>query len=239
MDFNRFAPFGFDDSARKPALKFNPRHVGFVYSAAMLMYYWSMHFARSGDVEKLEWTQAMARKWRKLQNANTGLLPHFIGSVEADDPDMSPRPYANVQDDKTGVILLKVARELAARPEGSELAALVRQMGMDQLRGIARYGYDPKDRRFVTWIWLDTGKEYTDATFYMFRTHAGRQRQSDRDRSAGRGGRSFGRSHLLARLPPRLQRGIGQARHACGSCSYDERPVPGRARRLLGPGADG
>jgi len=177
MDFNRFAPFGFDDSLKQPSLKFNPRHVGFVYSAAMLMYYWSMHFARSGDPEKLAWTRAMAEKWRKLQNPDTGLLPHFTGSVEADDPDMSPRPYANAQDDKTGVILLKVALELDGRPEGRELAELVRQMGMDQLRGIARYGYDPDDRRFITWIWLDSGKEYTDATFYMFRT------QEDKDKA--------------------------------------------------------
>jgi hypothetical protein len=73
MDYNRFCSYDFDDREKKIAHAFNPQHVAFAQTAAMLIHYWAFHFARSGDTESLAWAQAMANKWSAVQHPETGL----------------------------------------------------------------------------------------------------------------------------------------------------------------------
>jgi len=150
-------------------------HRGFVYAGAMLVKYWAMHFARTGDAETLAWAQAMTDKWRALQHPKTGLLPHFIGAIRADDPEQSPTPYAHVNDARTGAVFMQAADYLKQRPAGRRLARQLRDLGLRTIKGVARHGYDAERRIFPLWLKLEGG-EYTEQTFYQFRTQADKER---------------------------------------------------------------
>lgn len=180
MDFNRYCSFDWDDSLKKHVTPFHPGHVGFASSAAWLIQYWGMIFARTGDRECLTWAGAMADKWRAVQHPKTGLVPHFFGRVDPDDPAMSPRPYIHVHDCHTAVTFLEAAREFRARPDGENLADQLRDMGLKILRGIAREGYAAAERIFYPWIKLEGG-EYTENAFYTFRTPAQKDAALKRD----------------------------------------------------------
>ena len=180
MDFNRYVAYGFDDGARRHVTAFHPMHRGFVYAAAMLVDYWAMHFARTGDPETLAWARAMTDKWLALRHPDTGLLPHFIGAIDKDETAQPPTPYANLGDSTTSVIFLAAAERLASRDEGAALARQVRDLGVRSLRGIARHGYDPERRLFPSWIRLEGG-EYTDQAFYCFRTQGDKDAALERD----------------------------------------------------------
>ncbi|MBI2441962.1 MAG: hypothetical protein HYV35_11405 [Lentisphaerae bacterium] len=180
MDFNRYVPYGFDDSERRHVQPFNPRHVGFVYTAAMMIHYWVMDYIHTLNAEALGWAQQMAEKWVQLQHPQTGLLPHFIGAIVPDDPQQSPVPYANTWDAQVAIMFLETADLLGERDATAGLRKHLRDLGLKSLRGIAKHGYDPDRKIFPEWLKLEGGK-YTNETFYAFRSPAEKAAALQRD----------------------------------------------------------
>lgn len=171
MDYNRYCSYGFDDRLKRPSMAFNSRHVAFEYTGATLIHWWGYHFARTGDAECLAWAQAMADKWAAVQHPASGLIPAWFGSDRSDEPTQPPRPYMRASGTTVGVSLLWAAPEFRKRPEGRALSEQVEDMGRRLLRGMARHGYDPKERIFPQWLNLD-GSVREETTFYCFRTQA-------------------------------------------------------------------
>ena len=181
MDYNRFCDvLDFDDQARQQVMKFNSNHVAFAQTGAILIHWWDMNFVRTGDAECLEWAQAMADKWAAVQHPQSGLLPHWFGSDSPNEPVMPPRPYANANDTVTGVELLLAAQELRKREEGRKLADQLTDVALRLLRGIARHGYDPKERIFPNWLRLEGGQAES-ALWYAFRTEKQREEMAKKD----------------------------------------------------------
>jgi hypothetical protein len=181
MDYNRFCvDYDFDDSAERPATPFSSSHVAFAQTGSMLIHWWSMHFARTGDPQCLAWAQAMTDKWRAVQHPVSGLVPHWFGSDRADEPVMPPRPYANVGDTMTALEMLLAARELRGKPEADALASQLADMAVRLLRGIARHGYDPHARIFPNWLRVEGGVDET-ALWYAFRTEKHKAEMVKRD----------------------------------------------------------
>jgi hypothetical protein len=182
MDYNRYCSYGFDDKAKKPSMAFKSNYVAFAQTGGMLIHWWGHLFARTGDLECLGWTQAMLAKWLAVQNSETGLIPHWFGSDQGDEPVQPPRPHANSGEMLTVISLLKGEIELRKRPEGEGLADQVGGMARRLLRGMARYGYDAKERIFPQWLNLD-GSVREETTFYCFRTQAEKDEEVKRDPS--------------------------------------------------------
>lgn len=180
MDYNRFCEYGFDDWQRRHVTPFNPQHRGFVYSGAMLIHYWLMAYTRAGDTQCLAWAQAMAAKWAALQHPQSGLLPHFVGAVQTDDPAQSPAPYANVLDVQSAVLFLEAADMLTNHPEMRALATQLDTLGRRSLLGLCRTAYDTNHRLWVDWIALD-GSPYTGDPQYGFRSEAEKAEALKRD----------------------------------------------------------
>jgi hypothetical protein len=171
MDYNRYCAYGWDDSAKRPSMAFNSRHVAFAQTGAMVIHWWGFHFARTGDRESLAWAQAMADKWQAAQHPETGLISHWFGSQQEGEPTQPPRPFTNQGDSLTAISLLRAAGELRRRPEGQALAEQVEAMGRRLLQGLARYGYVRDERLFPQWIDLD-GRVRRETTFYHFASQA-------------------------------------------------------------------
>ena len=142
MDYNRFCAYGFDDTRKQLSMPWHAGHRAFATTGAWLIEDWAFCFAKTGDPEVLEWARKMADKWRDVQNADTGLLPHFFGSTGPEETTMVPRPYCDVGDSFTAVALLRAGGLLRERPGGVTLAGQVEQMGLQLIRGLARYVYD-------------------------------------------------------------------------------------------------
>ncbi len=171
MDYNRYCSYGFDDKAKKPSMAFRSNCVAFAQTGGMLIHWWGYLFARTGDLECLGWAQAMLAKWLAVQHPESGLIPHWFGSDQSDEPVQPPRPYANSGEMLTVVSLLKGETELRKRPEGAGLADQVGGMARRLLRGMVRHGYDAKERIFPQWMHLN-GSAREETTFYHFRTQA-------------------------------------------------------------------
>ena len=180
MSYNRYCSYGFDDKAKKPSMAFNSHHVAFEYTGATLIHWWGYLFAHTGDVESLAWAKAMADKWQAVQHPESGLIPAWFGSDRRDEPTQPPRPYMRASGTLVGISLLWAAQELRKRPEGAGLAEQVEGMAHRLLRGMARYGYDSKERIFPQWLNLD-GSEREETTFYCFRTQAEKDEEVKRD----------------------------------------------------------
>lgn len=171
MDYNRYCSYGFDDREKKPSMPFKSGHVAFALTGATLIHWWGFHFARTGDAECLAWAQAMADKWGAAQHPETGLIPHCFGGDPSGGPTQPPWPYIESGETTTATILLQAAGELKKHPEGAGLAQQVADTARRLLKGMARYGYDPQERVFPRWLYLD-GQVRKEMTCYCFYSQA-------------------------------------------------------------------
>ena len=171
MAYNRYGPYGFDDSLRKPALKFSPHHSAFALSGACLIHWWCIHHARTGDAESLQWSRRMMEKWRAVQHPESGLIPHYFGTDDRSATSQPPMPYVNYGDSRTAILWLSAARELAGRPDAQPLARELSEMGLRLLRGFARFGYNRESRLFPRWLHLD-GRQCRETVRLAFMTQA-------------------------------------------------------------------
>ena len=170
MDYNRFCAYGFDDAKKALSMPWDPGHRAFATTGAWLIEDWAFCFAKTGDTEMLGWAQQMADKWLAVQNADTGLLPHFFGSTCPEETTMAPRAYCDVGDSATAMALLRAGGLLRERQDGQKLAEQVEQMGLRLIRGLARHAYDEEAGLFRHWIRIADGEEDTEAFCYSFRT---------------------------------------------------------------------
>jgi hypothetical protein len=171
MDYNRYCSYGFDDRLKRPSTAFNPRHVAFAQTGAMLIHWWGFHFARTGDGESLAWAQRMADKWGAVQDPASGLIPHCFMNERSEADTQPPRPYACYGEMMTLVSLLRAVREFEKRPEGAALAGQVDGVARRLLRGMVRHGYAPEERVFPHWMYLD-GRPCRETVAYCFGTQA-------------------------------------------------------------------
>ena len=169
MSYNRFCDYGFDDRARKPFLKPNERHGAFESAAGGLIQWWASCFAHTGDRECLGWAQKLADKWEGGQDARSGLVPYVIQvKVEGSRLIAAPSRNANTRGGaKFAAALLKSAEDFSKRPEGRALAEQLSRMGLKLARGVARYGYDDNEGRFLESLRLD-GTPITNAPAGFF-----------------------------------------------------------------------
>lgn len=172
MDYNRWCLYGFDDSAQRPAMEFNPAHVGFAQTGAALIHYWGFHFARTGDSETLAWAQRMADKWQAVQHPETGLIPYFFGNGAPESSVMPAVAQCHITDTMTALSLLRARDELERKPESRALAQQVERMALRLLQGIAKFGYDDEQKIFPSWLALETGEYDYNAVWYTFPTQA-------------------------------------------------------------------
>lgn len=180
MDYNRYCSYGFDDRLRKPSMAFNPRHVAFAQTGAMLIHWWGYLFARTGDAESLEWAQAMADKWGAAQHPASGLIPHCFVSEKSEADTQPPMSYSCYGEMQTVISLLRGVRELEKRPEGVALAGQIEDMALRLLRGMARYGYVSEERVFPHWMYLD-GRPCRETVAYCFGTQAEKDEAVQKD----------------------------------------------------------
>lgn len=227
LDFTRFVEYGFDDSARRHAQAFNPMHRGFVYTAAVLIHYWVMDYMRTENAEALQWARGMTAKWMAFQHPKTGMLPHFIGAIVPDDPEESPAPYANTSDSLVAIMFLETADLLEGKAEASDLRKQLRHLGLKSLRGIAEHGYDPVRGIFPEWLKLEGG-EYTNETYYAFRSQAEKDAALKKDSNVARVGVFPGESFYDAgnyswMAVGRIPRDIAQGARMTGDAFLVER----------------
>ncbi|MBI2194248.1 MAG: hypothetical protein HYU36_19905 [Planctomycetes bacterium] len=183
MDFNRFGYYAFEDCRRQHAMPYQPEHVAFASAGAWMIEAWAFHFSKTGDPESLERARAMTNKWGALQHAETGLMPHFLGSKQEGETTMTAQPYVHVGDSVTGIILLTAADRLASRPTAHFLAGQLRGMGLRLLRGLARFAYDPEQRLFHNWLQVVDGRPHTESYIYHFSSQAQKDYWVQRDPS--------------------------------------------------------
>ena len=168
MDFNRYCYYGFDDSRREHVTPFSPGHVGFVGAAAWMIEAWAYHYAKTGDEESLARAQAMTAKWQALQNPETGLVPHFLGSKKEGETEMTAQTYCNVGDSGTAITFLKASELLRPRPEAASLADGLADLGLRLIAGMARFDHDPEQSLFHTWLQTPDGQPHTESYTYHF-----------------------------------------------------------------------
>lgn len=172
MDYNRFCYYGSDDRPRRTYTPFNPQHVAFAQTGAILIHWWAYDFVKTGDPQCVVWAKAMADKWEKVQGPETGLVPHWFGSDLATDTEMPPRPYCNAYDSLTAGALLDAAALLKGHTNApaAALAEQVGRMGLRLAQGLARHGYDDARRIFPSWIRVADGVPDTNTIIYAFQT---------------------------------------------------------------------
>ena len=170
MDYNRFCPYGFDDSAGALSMEWDAGHRAFATTGAWLIEDWVDHHCRTGDAETLDWARRMTAKWAAVQNPETGLLSHFFGSAGPEQTTMAAQPYCDVGDSYTGATLLRTGVRLAAQGGDAALAEQLQDMGQRLLTGLARFAYDDRSGLFHHWLRLADGAESVETLCYHFRT---------------------------------------------------------------------
>ncbi len=180
MDYNRHCDYGFDDSKRNHPTAFNSHHVGFAMAGACLVHWWGFLFARTGEPQCLDWSQAMADKWKRAQHPQSGLVPAWFGSDREDEDTQPPRPYCNYWDTIAGISFLRAAAEWKVRPAGQALARQLEEMGRRIIMGFARYACNDQTRLFPQWMNLD-GSDPKKRSWYTFYSEAERDEAAKRD----------------------------------------------------------
>lgn len=170
MDYNRFCPYGFDDSRREHVMDWHAGHRAFATTGAWLIEDWVDHHCRTGDPETLDWARRMTDKWAVAQDAGTGLLSHFYGSAGPEQTTMAAQTYCDVSDSQTGLTLLRTGVQLAAHGGDPALAEQLQDMGRRLVAGIARFSYNEATGLFAQYLRLVDGQEPTDTMQYTFRS---------------------------------------------------------------------
>jgi hypothetical protein len=169
MDYNRFCFYDFSDAAPMPAMEFNPTHIAFAQTGAILIHWWCFLFAQTECPQALKWARAMFEKWSRVQHPTTGLIPHWFSNSDSSADVMLPSTVCRVDDSLTAISLLKASRVLlTCEPQ---FAAEISEMAVRLLRGLAKYGYDEGARIFSRWIKLD-GTPDLENVWYTFPTQA-------------------------------------------------------------------
>ena len=173
MDFNRYCPYQFDDSDRKPAQPQNSKHVAFESVGARMIHWWASCWAHAGDGECLDWAQRMADKWRAVQHPDSGLVPNHFGGI-ASNPG-GPMPPGEWCEPRNAVLAavawLEAAEECKKRSGGEALGAQLTAMAAKLADGLARFSYAPAQSIFLEHLHLD-GQPYRGMSGTTFRTQA-------------------------------------------------------------------
>ena len=181
MDFNRYCYYGFDDRKREHVLPYSPGHVAFVGAAAWMIEAWAFHYAKTGDEDSLVHAAAMTDKWQALQDPDTGLVPHFLGSKKEGEDSMTAQTYCNVGDSGTAGTLLRAAELLRSRQQAASLSERLSEMGGRLISGIARFGRDPERCIFYNWLRVPDGQPHTESYTYHFHSQEQREYWVQRD----------------------------------------------------------
>lgn len=183
LSYNRFCYYGHDDKVGRPFLAFDPAHCAFGLTGALLIHWWVFHWQKTRAAQSLGWAQTMADKWQALQHPETGLIPHWLGSDDSRTDSQTPRPYAQALDTLTALVYLKVARLLRdeTNPAAAALRDRLQRMGARLAVGMARYGYDERERLFPNWLRVADGSVDREVIYYAFPTQAQKDEAVRRD----------------------------------------------------------
>ncbi|MBI3985537.1 MAG: hypothetical protein HY343_01340 [Lentisphaerae bacterium] len=183
LSYNRFCYFGSDDRPGLPFMAFDPCHVAFGLTGALLIHWWVFHWRKTRSTQSLGWAQAMADKWLAAQHPETGLMPHWFGSDNPADTLQTPRHFANANDGAVAIVYLEVARLLRGETDTAAVALRdqLQRMGARLAVGMARFGYDEHERIFPNWLRVADGSVDRDIIYYAFPTQAMKDEAVRRD----------------------------------------------------------
>jgi len=182
MDYNRYCHYHWNDADDKHVLEQNPAHCAFESVGARMIHWWAECFARTGDLDCLDYAQRMTDKWRAVQHPESGLVPDFFGAV-ATQPGapMPPGEWAECRGVSLAALgYLDAAAALRKRPGGEALAEQLTSMAEKMALGVARHAYDGARKLFIEHLQLD-GKPYESTARYTFRTQAEKDEAIKRD----------------------------------------------------------
>jgi len=177
MDYNRHCSYSWYDEPPEPKHKFNANHIAFASTGAFLIRDWTFHFIKTGEERSLAWAQAVADKWRAVQDRETGLIPYEFSNRDISAGDASsldkeaitPSSYCRSVEISMAVSLLRSAKALQGHGEADELASQIHDMGLRFTKGLARHSYDGDRDVFLQWIAMN-GEEHAENMLYYFTT---------------------------------------------------------------------